>query len=36
MELSHERFQALGLFVGKTVFVSPREINVFVDDERKQ
>ena len=36
VELPHERFQNLGLSVGKTVFVSPREINVFVDDERKQ
>jgi len=36
VELPHDRFRALELFVGKTVFVSPREINVFVDDERSQ
>ncbi|MBN2563922.1 MAG: sulfate ABC transporter ATP-binding protein [Phycisphaerae bacterium] len=32
VELPHERFQALNLRVDQTVFVIPREINVFVDD----
>ena len=32
VELSHERCRALNLFAGKDVFVSPREINVYVDD----
>ena len=33
VELPHDRYRALGLAVGQQVFVSPREINVFVDDE---
>ncbi|MFH0980591.1 MAG: sulfate ABC transporter ATP-binding protein [Planctomycetota bacterium] len=33
VELPHERFRALDLFAGKSVFVSPREINVFVDED---
>ena len=32
VELPHERFRALGLAPGQRVFVSPRELNVFVDE----
>ena len=34
VELTQERFRTLGLVSGETVFVCPREINVFVDDEQ--
>ena len=33
LELPHEQCRALNLFAGKDVFVIPREINVFVDDD---
>jgi sulfate transport system ATP-binding protein len=32
VELPHERYRALNLAVGQTVFVIPREVNVFVDE----
>ncbi len=32
VELPHERFRLLGLCTGQSVFVSPREVNVFVDE----
>jgi sulfate transport system ATP-binding protein len=34
VEISLERYRALNLSVGKTAFVSAREIKVFLDDER--
>lgn len=34
VELPHERYRALGLTVDQVVFVSPREVNVFVDDDQ--
>jgi sulfate transport system ATP-binding protein len=36
VELTQERFRNLGLLPGETVFVCPREINVFVDDEQSR
>jgi sulfate transport system ATP-binding protein len=32
VELPHERYRVLGLYRGRTVFVSPRSLKVFVDD----
>ncbi len=34
VDLSHERFRLLNLVVGQHVFVSPREINVYVDTQK--
>ena len=33
VELGHERYRDLGLTAGQEVFVIPREINVYVDDD---
>jgi sulfate transport system ATP-binding protein len=36
VELTQQRFRKLGLVSGETVFVRPREINVFVDDRKDE